>query len=128
VRAVQLLLDENLSPAIAVRLWHDGFDVIHVRDRGLNAASDAQVLECAYAEDRVLVTLNVADFEKLARSRDLHAGIALIEDAGLLRDEQDALVRRILAAIEQEYVAGRDMVNRVLRISRANAPMFEDMP
>jgi hypothetical protein len=50
----------------------------------------------------------------------MHAGIALIDDGGLLSDEQDVLVRSILAGIEHERVAGRDMVNRVLRISRAD--------
>jgi len=62
---VKLLLDENLSPKVAEILRDaDGIDAVHVRDRGLLRASDAVVLERAYAEDRVLATKNVDDFVK----------------------------------------------------------------
>jgi predicted nuclease of predicted toxin-antitoxin system len=54
---VKLLLDENLSPAAAAPLAADGIDACHVRDRGILGASDHDVLERAYEEDRVLVTL-----------------------------------------------------------------------
>ena len=125
---VKLLLDENLSPSIAVLLCQGGVDAAHVRDRGMTGATDAEVLERAYAEDRVLVTANVEDFEKLARARDLHVGIILVEEGDLLRDEQDRLVRDALAAIDAEVAAGRDMVNRVLRISISGAKSFETVP
>lgn len=70
---VKLLLDENLSPQVADRLCkEDGIDACGVRDRGLLEATDAEVLDRAFAEDRILVTKNVDDFDKLARSRELH--------------------------------------------------------
>jgi predicted nuclease of predicted toxin-antitoxin system len=65
---VRLLLDENLSPKVAEALVRDdGVDACHVRDRGMLEASDSEVLEKAYSEDRILVTANVDDFTKLAR-------------------------------------------------------------
>lgn len=124
----KLLLDENLSPSIAVALCADGIDAVHVRDRGLLEATDADVLAKAYDEDRILVTANVGDFVKLARSRDLHPGIVLIEDGALLRREQDQVIRDALAAIEAELAAGRDMVNRLLRINLAGTKTFETVP
>ncbi len=125
---VKLLLDENLSPSIAVLLCQDGVDAAHVRDRGMTGATDAEVLERAYAEDRILVTANVEDFEKLARARELHVGIILVEEGDLLREEQYRLVRDALAAIGAEVAAGRDMVNRVLRISIRGTTSFETVP
>ena len=125
---VKLLLDENLSPSVAVALCGEGIDVAHVRDRGLTSATDVEVLDRAYAEDRILVTANVDDFEKLAGARELHAGIALVEDGDLLRDEQQAVIRRIVAAIEGEYAEARDMVNRIMRVSRAGKPTFDAQP
>ncbi len=125
---VKLLLDENLSPSIAVLLCQDGVDAAHIRDRGMTGATDAEVLERAYSEDRILVTANVEDFEKLARARDLHVGIILVEEGDLLRDEQDRLVRDALAAIDAEVAAGRDMINRVLRISVSGARSFGTIP
>jgi predicted nuclease of predicted toxin-antitoxin system len=91
--SVKLLLDEKLSPAAAVALIADGIDAYHVRDRGILGATDQELLDRAYEEDRVLVTSNVQDFERLARVRELHAGIVLIERAGLLRDEPIELVK-----------------------------------
>lgn len=66
---VKLLLDENISPAVALALAADGVDAWHVRDRGLEGATDHELLDRAYAEDRILVTLNVGDFETLVRKR-----------------------------------------------------------
>jgi predicted nuclease of predicted toxin-antitoxin system len=72
---VKLRLDENISPKVGEMLRdQDGLDAVHVRERGLLQAADRDVLERAYAEDRVLVTKNVEDFVKLARARDLHPG------------------------------------------------------
>jgi predicted nuclease of predicted toxin-antitoxin system len=72
---VKLLLDETLSPAAAVALAADGIDACHVRDRGILGASDHDVLERAYQEDRVLVTSNVDDFVKLAAAREIMARV-----------------------------------------------------
>jgi predicted nuclease of predicted toxin-antitoxin system len=121
---VKLLLDENISPRAALALRAAGVDAVHVRERGLLEATDVEVLERAYKEDRVLVTLNVGDFLQLARRRELHAGIVVIEQAGLLRDEQIELVRRIDAALSTQV----DMINRVLRVSLDGAMMFEELP
>jgi predicted nuclease of predicted toxin-antitoxin system len=118
---VKLLLDENLSPAAAVALAAEGIDAWHVRDRGLEGATDLELLDRAYAEDRILVTLNVGDFEKLVRQRELHAGVVLIEQAGLLRDEQIELVRRVVDAIAKHGA----LVNEVLRVADDGSMTFE---
>lgn len=74
------------------------------------------------------MTSNVADFVTLAQSADLHGGAVLVEDGALLRDEQEQVSRHALAALDGEYRAGRDMVNRVLRIHLAGNTAFEDVP
>lgn len=105
---MKLLLDENVSPWVAAELSRvDGLDICHVRDRGLLAATDAEVLERAYAEDRVLVTANVADFLKLARAREIHPGTVLFEAGALVRAEQLDAIRLGVATI----AALGDLVN-----------------
>jgi hypothetical protein len=47
-------------------------------------------------------------------------------DGDLLRDEQEAVIRRIVVAIEGEYAEARDMVNRTVRVSRAGKPTFDE--
>jgi predicted nuclease of predicted toxin-antitoxin system len=128
VNPPKLLLDENLSPAIALALTREGLDVTHVRDRGLLQATDVDVFARALQEDRILVTSDVDDFAKLARAATVHAGLVFFEDGGLLRAEQLRLAREALALIAAELAADRDMVNRVLRIWSDSAYVFEPLP
>lgn len=125
---MKLLIDENLSARLAVELQGEGVDAVHVRERGLLGATDPQVLERAYAEDRILVTGNVDDFVTLAHSRDLHPGLVLVEDGGLTRQEQTQVVRAAIVLLEAEKHAGRDLVNRVLRVWLDGGHRFEDIP
>ncbi len=120
---VKLVLDENLSTKIAELLRTEGVDIIHLRERRMLGATDHAVLDKAFQEDRVLVTMNVADFEKLAAARDVHAGIVLVTPGGLLRAEQLVIVRAALAHLD-----GIDMVNRVLRADLDGSMTFEDLP
>jgi predicted nuclease of predicted toxin-antitoxin system len=62
----RLLLDENLPAGLTTQLTAAGFDVIHVRDAGLRAATDEAILARAVLEDRICITLD----------RDLHAILA----------------------------------------------------
>lgn len=57
------LIDEMFPPAVAAILrdtYHH--DAVHVGEIGLRAADDAQVAAAARADDRAVVTENVADF------------------------------------------------------------------
>ncbi len=122
---MKLLLDENVSPHVGVELARvDGLDACHVRERGLLSATDAEVLERAYDEDRILVTANVADFLELARAREVHPGIVLFEDGALLRDEQLRMLRIAVIAIAE---AG-DLVNKVLWVLANGTTRLEELP
>lgn len=83
-----------------------------------------EVLERAFLEDRVLVTLNVVDFVTLAHAREIHAGIVLIERGGLLRDEQIELIRQVVAALTEHGA----MVNELLHVDEHGAMRFEVVP
>lgn len=126
---MKFLIDEDLSPKVAERLrLDDGLDVIHVRDRGLLGASDPVILQRAYDEDRILVTANVKDFQRLARARELHPGIVLVLDGMLSRDEQLVLMRKVVVELEQEFLEARHMVNRVLEVELNGEANFYDLP
>lgn len=125
-QTVKLLVDEDLSPWAAQQLREqDGVDAVHVRDRAKLGALDHQVLEVAFAEDRILVTANVSDFARLASLREIHSGMVLMVEGDLLRDEQLMVLREAVRAIGLEIEAGRDMVNRLLRISIDGTATFD---
>lgn len=121
---VKLLLDENLSARVALDLRSEGHDVVHIRERGALGRSDQQVLDLAFEEDRVLVTANVADFQKLAGAKEIHAGVVLLFEGSLTRDEQRALLREVLIALS----ARADLVNQALIVERGGLMRTEDLP
>ena len=109
---MKALLDEQLSPQIAVLLRDAGFDVEAVAARpDLVGRSDRVILEVASSESRAVVTNNIKDFrpiaaEWLAQGR-VHAGLILLPSSrtrtrdaisalvdliqGVLRDHPDGL-------------------------------------
>jgi len=126
---MKLLVDEDISPNIARILCQQMLvDAVAVRDRGLLGVSDKKVLEYAFNEDRIVVTANVKDFEKFARSVEVHAGIVLIEEGDLLRPEQLTICQEAVELMLQEIALGRDMINRVLYISIDGTKNLEALP
>lgn len=63
---MRLLLDENLSPQQAIILREQGHDAVAVLEIGLAGRPDEKIRECAIAEDRILLTLDV-DFANVLR-------------------------------------------------------------
>ncbi len=99
---MRLLLDEHLSPQIAVQLHLRGHDVVAVVERpDLHRAADATLWEAARREHRVVVTHDVDDFVRLAR-RDAavgkpHPGVVLLHRRWFSRGDGD--VGRLVIAL-----------------------------
>jgi predicted nuclease of predicted toxin-antitoxin system len=126
---MKFIIDEDLSPRVARYLCQEFcFDAIAVRDRGLLGATDPEVLEYAFKEDRILVTANIRDFEKLAAGVEIHAGIVLMQDGDLLAAEQIEVIDTAVRVLQAEIAMGKDLVNRVLYISIAGIVRFENLP
>ena len=126
---MKFIIDEDLSPRVARYLCQEFcFDAIAVRDRGLLGATDQEVLDYAFKEDRMLVTANIRDFEKLASVAELHAGIILMLDGDLRADEQIQIMDTVVRVIQAEIDTGKDLVNRVLYISISEIARFENLP
>lgn len=80
---MKVLLDEHLSPLIALALRDRGFDAASVSERGdITSASDEVVMEVASLQERAVVTNNVKDFRPIAARRLAigtgHAGLILL--------------------------------------------------
>lgn len=111
---MDLLIDENLSPVLALWANEQGVAAQAVGYVGLQGASDEEVWRHAYQNDQVVVTINVGDFIRLAKSVDLHPGVIAIREAGLTRQEQWVRLQQALAYIEHEI--GGDLINQVLEV------------
>jgi predicted nuclease of predicted toxin-antitoxin system len=84
---VRFLLDENLSPRICPLLEAADHSAVHVRDTGLNSASDAEVLAHAATVGAVVITADRGDF-----GRELAGTSAATPSVVLLR-QLPAIVR-----------------------------------
>ncbi|MGE0542600.1 MAG: DUF5615 family PIN-like protein [Dehalococcoidia bacterium] len=70
---MKLLLDEMWSAAIAEQLRRHGHDAIAVQDRpDLRGQADTVIFSAAQAEQRLIVTENVADFRVIASNELQH--------------------------------------------------------
>jgi predicted nuclease of predicted toxin-antitoxin system len=68
-----LLTDENIDAEIVRFLRGSGFDVCDVCEKGLQGATDIDLISRAVSENRVIVTHD-ADFGTLA----VHAGVSIV--------------------------------------------------
>jgi len=101
---VRLLLDEMFPPRLAVELRNRSIDALAaVQDPDLRAAPDAQLLERAADEGRVLVTENIRDFAVLhsrwMASDRTHPGILLVSTRTYPYNQ--SRLGRLISAIEQ---------------------------
>lgn len=61
---MRFLLDQCLSPRLARLLADDGHDAIHVRELGLSAAEDSEIILRAESADRILLSAD-SDFASI---------------------------------------------------------------
>ena len=91
---MRLYIDECLSPGLATRLGQRGHDTIHPLHVGRCGHRDHTVKDYCIAEDRVIVTENVADFKSLLAREPVHPGLIALPQTTPTRD-----LNMILAAI-----------------------------
>ena len=116
---MRLFLDQNLSRHLAALLNGPLFDVSDTRSRGLQRATDAELLTLAAAESRIIVSADTDFGELLAKSgADTPSFVLLRKTEGLSAEEIANLLASNLPAFETELNDGAILVitNTTVRI------------
>ncbi len=123
---MKLLLDENLSPRLVQLLAARGFPAQHVVHVGMAGATDPEVWTHAFENDQAVVTVNAADFLRLAAGIDLHPGLIVFRTArGLSRDEQWAWLEPVMDWLIE---SGESLVNKAVIVAGEDQFTVTDLP
>jgi predicted nuclease of predicted toxin-antitoxin system len=108
---VKFLIDNNLSPQVAVLLREAGHDTAHVRDYAMQAAPDEQVLARARDEDRILVSADTDFGMLLSRLHTSAPSVVLVRRlAGRRARDMTDVILANLPPVEEDLAAGAIVV------------------
>ncbi len=123
---MRLLIDNALSPKVAALLAEAGYEVLHVRDIGMQAAADEEIMARAFSENRIIVSADTAFGTLLAARRTSKPSFVLLRCSIRRPDELAAMLVANLPSLTEILLKGAIAVIEDHRIRIRQLPIGED--
>lgn len=122
---MRFLIDQNLSPKVAIELANQGHDAVHVATYDLSTADDDEIFKRAEVENRVIVSADTDFGTLLAARKSKKPSVILLRllDKFQLASEQVALISANLPKTEEDLNAGAIVVIEPNRIRIRKLPI-----
>lgn len=124
---MKLLLDQGLPLSAAALLRDAGVDTLHVGEIGMSEAEDAEIIQRARDEGRVVATLD-ADFHTLlALDEAISPPVIRIRIERLRAQTLTALLLTVIAECEEDLEQGSAITVEPSRIRIRRLPLVPDV-
>jgi predicted nuclease of predicted toxin-antitoxin system len=120
---LKFLVDNALSPQVAVKLRLAGHDAVHLRDFNKQSASDIEVFELAVKEDRILISADTDFGTLLATRRTKKPSLVLFRRSLRHPDNQASFLLSNLPNMEQPLKEGSVIILEDSRIRIRSLPI-----